>query len=363
MQAADTETPTTESGPLRRHWASLLALVALTAMLILVVLVPELRQLAADTWREMLTVSPLSLALIACFKIGQSLCSAVTWRNALLAGWPNANLPYRFVLGIDQGQDVINTVVPARGGTWTMLGIFRLSIPGATVPKLLAVWAVQSLAFSLFAGTNYALIAFGLPNRSQKSDGVTGRVSGFIDDQPLLSAAVIALVAIVLLVLLVRGGQKIRQAWCQMREGFSILGTPGRYLRLLFLPSLASYLFRAAAYATLLDAFHIPVTFWTLVLALGSQSLAGAVRITPGGIGTTQAIDVIALRDYAPPEVVTAYSLSEIAISTVINVSLALIALTSVNGVSGTRDLLRNGNAKAVSLKIGRGSRAPRGGE
>jgi hypothetical protein len=354
MQAAGTEpSSTAESGMLRRHWATLLALVALMSVLLLVLLVPGLRALAADTWREMLTISPLSLALIAALKIGQSLCSALTWRNALLAGWPRANLPYRFVLGVDQGQDVLNTVVPARGGTWTMLGVFRLSIPGARMPTILAVWAVQSLAFALFAAVNYTLIATGLPNRTQESRGVTDRASGIIAERPVLSAAIAAIALLALVLVAVRSGQKIRQTWNQIRDGFAILGTPGRYVRLIFLPSLAAYGFRAAAYAALLDAFHIPVTLWTLVLALGSQSLAGAVRITPGGIGTTQAIDVIALRDYAPPEVVTAYSLSEIALSFVLSVTLSLVALISVNGWHGTRNLLRPAPQETPSAKSG----------
>jgi hypothetical protein len=113
----------------------------------------------------------------------------------------------------------------------------------------------------------------------------------------------------------------------------------------------------------LLAAFGIPVTMWTLALALGSNALAGAVRITPGGFGTTQAIDVIALRDYASPEVVTAYSLSEIAITAVVSSTIALAALLSVSGWHGTRALLlhlHRGDVAARLHTLGQRQRALR---
>jgi uncharacterized membrane protein YbhN (UPF0104 family) len=133
--------------------------------------------------------------------------------------------------------------------------------------------------------------------------------------------------------------RKVAQVRQQIQEGLAILHPPMRYVRALVLPSLASYLFSCASYVVLLSAFGIPVTIWTLALALGSNALAGTVRITPGGLGTTQALDVIALRDYAAPEVVTAFSLSELAISAVVSLILAVAALLSVSGWRGTRTL------------------------
>ena len=115
------------------------------------------------------------------------------------------------------------------------------------------------------------------------------------------------------------------------------------------LPSIASWLFSCAAYAVLLRAFDIPLTIWSLALALGSNALGGAVRVTPGGLGPSQALDVIALRDYASAEVVTAYSLSEIAISAIVSICLALGAMLSIGGWHGTRRVLRHlrrGNRK-----------------
>ena len=53
------------------------------------------------------------------------------------------------------------------------------------------------------------------------------------------------------------------------------------------------------------------------------------VRLTPGGIGPSQALDVIALSAYAEPEVVTAFSLASLAASAIVSGSLAIIGLLS----------------------------------
>ncbi len=336
-------------------------MLSLVTLIALVALLPGLRALAADTWREMRSIPPGSLALIFACKIAQSLFTALTWRNALLAAWPNSPLAYRFVLGVEQGQVALNTVAPARAGTWAMLGIYGLSIRGARAPKLLAVWGVQNLAFLLFAAITYILVAIGLPNQTQPTGGVTDRVSSFASARPLVTGGIAVAIAIALLVVVIVARRKIGQVRQQVREGLAILHPPARYLRLLFLPSLIAYAFNCAAYVLLLAAFGIPVTIWTLALALGSNALAGAVRITPGGLGTTQAIDVIALRAYAAPDTVTAYSLSEIAITAVVSATIAIVALVSVNGWHSTRALLLHRREFASGLnRLGERQRALR---
>jgi hypothetical protein len=262
-------------------WVGVLSVLTL---IMVIALVPPLRTLAGSTWREMRSISPAYLGLIVAFKVLQSLFSALTWHNALRCAWPSSNLTYRFVLGVDQGQVALNTLAPARAGTWAMLGIFGLSLPRARPAKLIAVWGVQNLPFALFAGINYLLIAIGLPEQSTSSGGVTDRASNFASAQPLLAGGIVVVILIALIGGAIVAHRKIGRVWQQIREGMAILHPPVRYLRLLFLPSLASYLFNCAVYVALLSAFGIPVTIWTISLSLGSNALAGAVRITPGSI-------------------------------------------------------------------------------
>jgi hypothetical protein len=319
-------------------WVTVLSLVA---VITLVVFRPDLRALATSTGREMINISPAWLALIVAIKVAQSLVSALIWRNALLSAWPDADLSYRFVLGVDQGQDALNTVAPARAGTWVMLGMLGLSIPGANAPKLVAVWGMQSIAFSLFAAVNYLILGIGLPQQKQEHGGMLTRATGFISSQPWMAAAIGVALLILLIIGATIGRRRVNQIRQQVLEGLAILGTPSRYVRLIFLPSLVSYLLRCASNVAMMAAFGIPVTIWTASLVLGSHALAGAVRVTPGGIGTTQAMDVIALGSYASADVITAYSLSDFAISAVVSFAVAIPALLSVNGWHGTKSFLR----------------------
>jgi len=360
--ATASESATSSNGSaLRRHWTALVGIATLIAIIALVVIVPGLRALAADTWREMIAIRPAYLAVIVALKIAQSLFSALIWRNALLAGWPQTPVPFRLVLGLDQGQDAVNSVAPARAGTWAMLGMFVMSIPGARAPKMLAVWAVQSLAFGLFAAINYTIVAVGLPNRTQQGGHLTEDISGFVSGRPVASAGIAAVIIALAIVIAIKGRRSLRDARRQVREGFAILGTPSRYIRMIFLPTRGSFLCRVASSVAMLAAFGIPISIWTVALALSAQSIAGAVRITPGGIGITQAIDVIALRDYAPAETVTAYSLAGFAISAIVSFSLAVIALLSVNGWHGTLHLVRQRDPSATGLHpAGTGGRSLR---
>src|SRR5690349_12669465 len=71
----------------RRRWMTWVAGFSLLALIILITLLPGLRALAGDTWRELRSVSPALLGLIVACKVLQALLSALIWRNALLAAW------------------------------------------------------------------------------------------------------------------------------------------------------------------------------------------------------------------------------------------------------------------------------------
>jgi hypothetical protein len=370
---AETPALSAADSPNRRRWVPWLAAILLAALVAIVAFTPALRALAASTWREMLSISPRLLALIFLLKTGQALYSGLVWRNALLCAWPARPLPYGFVLGVEQGQIAVNTVMPVRAGTWAMLGIFAYAIGNVRPAKLVAVWAVQSLAYGVFAAITYIIIAIGIPNQAGGDDGPVARVRRVATDRPALAAAVMIVLVVAVAIGLVLARRKLSSIRQQAIEGLAIIRPPARYLRLLFLPSLTSYAFGVASYIVLLHAFGIPVTVFTLALALGSNALGGAVRITPGGLGTSQALDVIALTAYAPADVVTAYSLSEIAITAVVSFVISIVALVASTGLHGTRHLIGelrrgdfgdglqalNARQRALRQRASRNRRAP----
>jgi uncharacterized membrane protein YbhN (UPF0104 family) len=326
----------------RRRWIGYGSFALLAGVIAIVAIDPDTRRLLTDAWQRMLDISPGLLALIVLFKIGQAFFSALTWRNILAAAYPEEPLSLSFVLGVDQGQDAVNMLSPVRAGTWAMLGLFGLTIRGAQAATLLAVWGVQTLAYAVFAFVNYVTLAFWLPGSVEGKGDFTARVRTFGSDRPWISTLIAIAVVAAAIFLGVRLRRRLAELKDQALQGAAILGTPRRYLLLVFLPSALSVLCRCGTYAVLLAAFDIPVTFWTVALAMGAHALAGAVRVTPGGVGTTQAIDVIALRTYAPAENVTAFSLSEAAITAIVSFALSLIALITALGFSGTLSLVRN---------------------
>jgi hypothetical protein len=325
----------------RGRWATVLALTVLIAVLALVVLHPGLRSLAGDTWHELRGISLAWLAIIIPARIGQAFFSAICWRNALNAAFPRFNLPLRFMLGLDQGQDALNTLTPARGGTITMIAALRMTIRGSTTPKLLAVLTIQNLPFLVFGLVLAGILAIGLPNRTRQENTMLSDVTDFANRHPTWTWVCASILAIGVVVALYLARSRIKHVRQELREGFALLGTPMDYLRLVAAPAFISYLFRWVVVVALLGAFEIPVTFWTAALSVGSSTASGAVRVTPGGVGPSQALDVIALSAYAPPETVTAYSLAGLAITALVSASLALFGLLTGNRRAGLNTLVR----------------------
>ena len=125
----------------------------------------------------------------------------------------------------------------------------------------------------------------------------------------------------------------------QLAQSGAILRTPGRYALLVVVPTALAFACRWGVTGVLLAAFDFPVTLETLVRVNISHGLARSLQVAPGGLGTTQAFDLVALQGLAPVEVITAYSLAQSAILLAFNVTFALAALAWAYGWERTRAL------------------------
>jgi uncharacterized membrane protein YbhN (UPF0104 family) len=81
---------------------------------------------------------------------------------------------------------------------------------------------------------------------------------------------------------------------------------------------------------------------------IAASSISTTFAITPGGIGTQEAMAAVALRGVAPAHVVTAYSLAQQAVVTVFNIAFGLALLLTTVGWSTTREVLRNARAASA---------------
>jgi hypothetical protein len=172
-------------------------------------------------------------------------------------------------------------------------------------------------------------------------EGWTNRALRFAQEQPLMSTVIVLAVAGLVVLLARQGRSWVRAVGQQLLYAGAIVRQPGRYALLVALPTVLAFALRWAMTATLLMAFAIPVSLETLVRVNVAHGLARSVQVTPGGFGTTQVFDLVALRGFATPEVITAYSLAQSALLLIFNVLCGILAVLWVLGWDRTVGLFK----------------------
>ena len=127
-------------------------------------------------------------------------------------------------------------------------------------------------------------------------------------------------IALVVAACLVR--DRAAAALAEARRGFAILASPRAYLRAVALPQVMAWMLRVLAMYCFLHAFHIDGQMNHAALALVAGSVTTLVPLTPGGVGTQQALLVVLLAGVAAPAAVLSFSLGTQLVITVVNVTL-----------------------------------------
>jgi hypothetical protein len=294
----------------------------------------------ADVW-VLIAAIPAPFVVVACvLKATEVSLNAAAWLVVLNAAYPKEDLAFRQTLGIVQGGVGIFALIPPKFGGVALLGLYRAAFPSLALPVLLATRVVQGMASTILGTT--LLILFGLSNAGfGEQTGFVADVAAFYAERMLLAIPLTVLGVGLLILLIRRGWHWLHRFATQIAVGGAILRTPRRYVLLVALPTLLAFALRWGVTATLLTAFGIPATLETLLRVNVSHGLARSVQIAPGGIGTTQAFDLVALRGIAPAEVITAYSLSQSAILLIFNIAFGLAALIWAFGWERTARLVR----------------------
>ena len=294
----------------------------------------------ADVWVLIASI-PAQFVILACvLKACEVSLNAAAWTTVLRAAYPHQGIGFRQALGVVQGGVGIFAVIPPKLGSFAVLGLYRAAFPSLSITAALATRVVQGIS-STILGTA-VLVIFGVENAG------FGEQNGFLDwltrvfaEWPLLAIPLIALIVSLLVVLLRRSQSWLRGLVAELSMGGAILRTPGRYILQVVVPTLLAFALRWGVTGTLLLAFGILPSLETLLRVNVSHGLARSVQVTPGGFGTTQAFDLVALQGIAPVEVITAYSLSQAAILLLFNVAFGLVALTWAFGWERTARLIR----------------------
>jgi uncharacterized membrane protein YbhN (UPF0104 family) len=348
------ETVTPFRDPSRR--SRMLKLAAwLVGLLILAVV---LRLLGVDivdwldhVWEQLKEVPPGYLVLGTVLQMLQTVGNGVAYYGVLAYAYPDGAKLWPIITACAVGVSM-NNFLPADSGTLVTLLMFVAIIPGSTFPGIFAAYMVNKIFFTIVGGLVYLYLFVAA--------GAAFDIEfGWFRDRPA-TLLVIVLAGGFLIVLVVRIFWRwLRKLWEKAKKGVKILAAPGRFATRVLLPQLGGYAAKVGVIMVFLAAYSIPVTFDSVMSAIGSSSAANITSVTPGAVGITQAANVVALKDYADADTATAYSLSQQLVTTVVNVGFALVLVVLIFGWTGGKLLVgssyQDAKVKASELKASRG--------
>jgi len=279
------------------------------------------------------------LVLALALKTAESAFIGLAWRNILRAAYPGTKVPFKTAWGASQGGTAINAVAPAQAGTVAMIGMFRASIPRSTVAGLTSATVVESLFFAAVSVLTVVFVAIFLP-RTVSEGSPSNEVGGLFTSHPVLIAAVVIAVLAAGYFVWPRVKRRVVAEWEKAKQGAAIFRDWRRYLREVAAPSGISYCCRMGVTAVFMAAFGLPVTFFTVFLVASSHTLSQLFAITPGGVGQTQALDLVTLRRYASSDSIAAFSITQDSVITIWNVILGVSVMLWAFGYAETRAML-----------------------
>jgi uncharacterized membrane protein YbhN (UPF0104 family) len=281
-------------------WLASIALVLFVLDLLGVPVADWIRQL----FKQIRAVPATAIVGGAVLETLQTTFAALAWLTILRAAFPEARVPFRPVLASYAVAVALNSFLPANIGSLVMMLMFVTLIAAETFAAIFSGFVVQKIPFTVLSIAVYIYL-FAT---------VSGSLSlelGFLSKHPVVSVLIV-LGAIVLLVLVGRflwhRATKLRD---QLKSGSAILGQPRRFMIGVALPEVASFASRLGIVAVFLAAFSIPVTFHTVIAITGANSVSSSLSFTPGGVGVTQALNVVVLESLTSTSNATAYSVAQ----------------------------------------------------
>lgn len=275
--------------------------------------------------------APLGLAVLC--HLGRIVSRSRAWRNVIAAAYPDSAVEWRQVFGGYVAGVGANALLPGRGGDLLRLYIVKHRVDGSTYPTLAATMLADGL-FDLVAASlllGWALWAGILPGSDVlPSLPAVDWLWVFKNPQQALVIA-----GFLLAVGLVAGGlahARITAFRQRVRQGFTIVRTPERYLREVVLFDALDWTLRLVAIFFFLHAFGLPATAYNVFAYQVAGSLSTALPLTPAGIGTEQALLVFLFSGAAAASKILAFSVGVKLVTITINVTLGVAAVALMLG-------------------------------
>jgi uncharacterized membrane protein YbhN (UPF0104 family) len=269
-----------------------------------------------------------ALALAALCHLVKLVVRSRAWRNVLAEAYPETNVSWRSVFGAYAAGVGVNAILPARGGDVVRLYLAKHRIEGATYPTLTASLLVEAV-FDSFVSVALLLWAFSLGvlpgldsvRRLPPIDWL------WLFHHPQLAAALGAAATVGAVALYVVGRKQWRDFRARVAQGVVILRRPRRYLRRVVAWQVLDWMLRLATIYFVLRGFGLVANLHNALLVQVTQSLSTLMPLTPGGLGTEQALLVYVFRGAAPTAELLSFSVGRLAVTTVVNVVVGFAAI------------------------------------
>ena len=259
---------------------------------------------------QLASVEPLPIFLAVLAQLAKLTCTSLAWRNVLVAAYPDRTVRRRSIVGAYFAGVGVNALIPLRAGDAVRVVLAHRAVPDSTYTTVVSSTLVLSI-FDIAAAS--ALLAWAaVTQQALPGVGELPELRSFdfswLLDHPLAAELLLAgaIVALVLVGIWIHG--HVLDFWQRVKQAFTVVSTPARYLRTVAFWQAGDWLFRLVAIWFLLDAFDIPQTPTSVLLVQASASIATLLPLTPAGIGTEQAFLLYVFRGTVPSSQLLAFS-------------------------------------------------------
>jgi uncharacterized membrane protein YbhN (UPF0104 family) len=286
-------------------------------------------------WGHLSAVAWGALALGCLMQVLRLSARVRAWQNIIRAAYPGVRVPYWDVFGAYWAGVAVNAITPARGGDVVKLYIARHRVRATSYPTLASTLVVETLFdFAVASVMLVAAAQLGLLPGLPDLPSLPAFDWSYAVRHPSIAAIVGSLLLAGIVFIVAWASRHVAAFWERVRLGFAVLVDWRVYVNQVVSWQALSWVFRVASVAFFLRAFHIPVTWETVLTVLVVGGLATTLPITPGGVGTQQAVLVFALSGWASRSAVLSFSvgmqLATVAVNVVIGFAAILILLRTV---------------------------------
>jgi uncharacterized membrane protein YbhN (UPF0104 family) len=267
------------------------------------------------------------------------------WRNILRAAYPGQRIRWRQIFGAYVAGTGVNALIPARGGDVVRLFLAKRRIEGSTYTTLVSTSLLQTLFDMVIAGcfVLWALTQHVLPGVDVlKSPSLPSLDYGWAFRHPTAGLILFGLLLLFGTALVAWIAEHVDRFKAKVAQGFAAFRDRSYYLRRVVVWQLADWTLRLVAVFFFLRAFGIPATLHNALLVQVSQSLATILPVSPGGIGTEQALLVYIFRHVTSKSTALSFSVGMRVTLLVVN---ALVGFGAILVMTGTLRVRRAAEA------------------